>query len=126
MAARTIHVDIVSAEGEIFSGPAEIVFVPAKEGELGITPRHAPLLTLLKAGEVRIKTAEGEQSVRELEDLLSLRQPTVSQQLARLRGDGLLSARREGKAIYYNLASDEARVIIGAVYEVFCRLQRKR
>jgi F-type H+-transporting ATPase subunit epsilon len=61
--AKTIHVDIVSAEGEIFSGEAEIVFVPAQEGELGITPRHAPLLTLIKAGEVRVKTAEGEQSV---------------------------------------------------------------
>jgi len=63
MAGKTIHVDIVSAEGEIFSGPAEIVFVPATEGELGITPRHAPLLTLIKAGEVRVKTADGEQSV---------------------------------------------------------------
>jgi F-type H+-transporting ATPase subunit epsilon len=61
--ARTIHVDIVSAEGEIFAGEAEMVFVPAKEGELGITPRHAPLLTLIKAGEVRVKTSEGEQSV---------------------------------------------------------------
>jgi F-type H+-transporting ATPase subunit epsilon len=40
-----------------------MVFVPAKEGELGITPRHAPLLSLIKAGEVRIKTAEGEQSI---------------------------------------------------------------
>jgi F-type H+-transporting ATPase subunit epsilon len=63
MAGKTIQVDIVSAEGEIFSGPAEIVFVPATEGELGITPRHAPLLTLIKAGEVRVKTAEGETSV---------------------------------------------------------------
>jgi F-type H+-transporting ATPase subunit epsilon len=63
MANKTIHVDIVSAEGEIFSGEAEMVFVPAKEGELGITPRHAPLLTLIKAGEVRVKTADGEQSV---------------------------------------------------------------
>ncbi len=61
--AKTIHVDIVSAEGEIFSGPAEMVFVPAKEGELGIAPRHAPLLTLLKAGEVRVKNADGEQSI---------------------------------------------------------------
>ena len=60
---KTINVDIVSAEGEIFSGPAEMVFVPAKEGELGIAPRHAPLLTLIKAGEVRVKTAEGEQSI---------------------------------------------------------------
>lgn len=61
--AKTIKVDIVSAEGEIFAGEAEMVFVPAKEGELGITPRHAPLLSLLKAGEVRVKTAEGEQSI---------------------------------------------------------------
>ena len=63
MAGKTIHVDIVSAEGEIFAGEAEIVFVPAQEGELGITPRHAPLLTIIKAGEVRVKTAEGEHSV---------------------------------------------------------------
>ena len=61
--AKTINVDIVSAEGEIFSGPAEMVFVPAKEGELGIAPRHAPLLTLIKAGEVRVKTAEAEHSI---------------------------------------------------------------
>ena len=61
--ANKIHVDIVSAEGEIFAGDAEMVFVPAKEGELGITPRHAPLLSLLKAGEVRIKNGDVEQSV---------------------------------------------------------------
>lgn len=59
MAESTIHVDIVSAEGEIFSGPAKMVFVPASEGDIGIAPRHAPLLTLLKAGEVRIQTPEG-------------------------------------------------------------------
>ena len=70
--------------------------------------------------------AEGEKSVSELEDLLSLRQPTVSQQLARLRADGLVSTRRDGKAIYYKLASEEARVIIGAIYDVFCRRVRKR
>jgi F-type H+-transporting ATPase subunit epsilon len=61
--AHTIHVDVVSAEGEIFSGSAEMVFAPGSEGELGITPRHAPLLTLLKPGEVRVKTAEGEHSI---------------------------------------------------------------
>ena len=70
--------------------------------------------------------AEGEKSVSEREDILSLRQPTVSQQLARLRADGLVSTRRDGKAIYYNLASDEARVVIGAIYDVFCRKQRRR
>ena len=58
---NTIHVDIVSAEGEIFSGSAEMVFAPAIMGELGIAPRHAPLLTLLKAGEVRVKLPGGEE-----------------------------------------------------------------
>ena len=70
--------------------------------------------------------AEGEKSVSELEELLSLRQPTVSQQLARLRADGLVSTRRDGKAIYYKLASEEARTVIGAIYDVFCRKLRKR
>lgn len=52
--AMTIHVDIVSAEREIFSGAAEMVFAPAEMGEVGITPRHTPLLTRLKPGEVRV------------------------------------------------------------------------
>ncbi|HTP38347.1 MAG TPA: F0F1 ATP synthase subunit epsilon [Steroidobacteraceae bacterium] len=56
---HTIQVNIVSAEGEIFSGPATIVFLPASEGEIGVTPRHAPLLSMLKAGEVRVKTPDG-------------------------------------------------------------------
>lgn len=59
--AATIHVDIVSAEGEIFSGAATSVLAPAKEGDLGIYPRHAPLLSLLKAGEVRVHTPAGEE-----------------------------------------------------------------
>jgi DNA-binding transcriptional ArsR family regulator len=70
--------------------------------------------------------AEGEKSVSELEYELSLRQPTVSQQLARLRADGLVSTRRDGKIIYYSLASDEARTIIGAIYDVFCKKPRRR
>jgi len=70
--------------------------------------------------------AEGEKSVSELEHELELRQPTVSQQLARLRADGLVSTRRDGKVIYYSLASDEARTIIGAIYDVFCKKPRKR
>src|SRR5260370_7460477 len=59
--AHTIQVDIVSAEGELFSGPATVVFAPASQGDLGIYPRHAPLLTLLKAGEVRVQTPDGEE-----------------------------------------------------------------
>jgi len=58
--AHTIHVDIVSAEGQIFSGDATMVFAPGSQGELGIAPRHAPLLTTLKAGEVRVQE-EGEE-----------------------------------------------------------------
>ncbi len=57
--ASTIHVDIVSAEGEIFSGEASMVFVPAIMGDIGIAPRHAPLLTTLRPGEVRVQTPEG-------------------------------------------------------------------
>ena len=64
---------------------------------------------------------EGEKSVTELDQLLALRQPTVSQQLARLRADGLVNTRRDGKAIYYSLANADVRVIIGAVHHVFCR-----
>ena len=55
----TIHVDIVSAEGEIYSGDANMVFAPARMGEVGIAPRHAPLLTALKPGEGRVEDTEG-------------------------------------------------------------------
>lgn len=57
--AMTVHVDIVSAESEIFSGLAEMVFAPASMGELGIAPGHTPLMTRLNPGEVRIKLADG-------------------------------------------------------------------
>ena len=57
----TIHVDIVSAEGEIFSGDASMVYAPARMGEVGIAPRHAPLLTALKPGEVRVEDPEGKE-----------------------------------------------------------------
>ena len=55
-----IHVNIVSAEGAIFEGDADMVFAPAKAGEIGIAPRHAPLLTTLKPGSVRVQTGETE------------------------------------------------------------------
>jgi len=62
----------------------------------------------------------GEKSVGELEALLSRRQSSVSQQLARLRLEGLVSARRDGKTIYYSIASDKVRSIIAALYASFC------
>ena len=59
--AMTLHVDIVSAETEIFSGTATMIYAPAEMGEVGIAPRHAPLLTRLKPGEVRVQTDGGEE-----------------------------------------------------------------
>lgn len=57
----TIQVDIVSAEGEIHSGEANMVYAPARMGEVGIAPRHAPLLTALKPGEVRVEGTDGKE-----------------------------------------------------------------
>jgi F-type H+-transporting ATPase subunit epsilon len=57
--ANTIHVDVVSAEEQIFSGEAEFVVLPGEAGELGIYPRHTPLITRIKPGTVRIKPAGG-------------------------------------------------------------------
>ncbi|WP_149788987.1 ArsR/SmtB family transcription factor [Lutimaribacter pacificus] len=62
----------------------------------------------------------GEKSVTELEDLLSARQAAVSQQLSRLRLEGLVIPRREGKAIYYRLADDRPKRILEMVYDLFC------
>ena len=70
--------------------------------------------------------AEGEKSVSELEDILNLRQPTVSQQLARLRADGLVETRRSGKNIYYSLARSEVRDVIGALHDAFCKPRKAR
>jgi len=98
--------------------PADLAFMAAKAREASdflkalAHPSRLLILCIL---------CEGEKSVTELERLLALRQPTVSQQLARLRSDGLVSARRDGKAIYYSLASDDVRVITDAVRGVFCR-----
>ena len=64
--------------------------------------------------------SQGEKTVTELEAILSMRQPAVSQQLARLRADDLIMARREGKAIYYSIKDDRARQIMEVVYDLFC------
>ncbi|MDQ1315718.1 MAG: F-type H+-transporting ATPase subunit epsilon [Pseudomonadota bacterium] len=56
--AMTLHVDIVSAEKSLYSGIAEVVIAPGQRGELGIYPRHTPLLTTLKPGSVRIKVPD--------------------------------------------------------------------
>ncbi|MET4805501.1 metalloregulator ArsR/SmtB family transcription factor [Limibacillus sp. MBR-115] len=64
--------------------------------------------------------AEGEKAVTELERTLGMRQPAVSQQLARLRSDNLVRARRDGKAIYYSIASEEARQLLTLLHSLYC------
>ncbi len=61
--ANTIHVDVVSAEEQIFSGEAEFVVLPGEAGELGIYPRHTPLMTRIKPGAVRIRLPGGEEEL---------------------------------------------------------------
>ena len=87
----TIQVDIVSAEGEIHSGEAIMVFAPAKMGEIGIAPRHAPLLTALKPGEVRVQDPEGTEHFFYITGGMLEVQPTLVTVLAdtALRGEQL-------------------------------------
>ena len=80
--AMMMHVDIVSAEQELYSGQAEMLVAPAEMGDVGIYPRHAQMLTRLRAGEVRIKTADqGEQYIYVSGGLLEV-QPHVVTVLA--------------------------------------------
>ena len=69
---------------------------------------------------------EGEKSVTELEELLSLRQASVSQHLARLRLDGLVQTKRNGKAIHYSLANDAVRRILSTLHDVFCKTPKRQ
>ena len=87
----TIQVDIVSAEGEIHSGEASMVFAPASMGEVGIAPRHAPMLTTLRPGEIRVQDAEGnEETIYVTGGMLEIQpnQVTILADTA-LRGDQL-------------------------------------
>lgn len=87
----TIHVDIVSAEGEIHSGDATMVFAPATMGEVGIAPRHAPMLSSLEPGEVRVQDADGKEESFYITGGLLEVQPHAVTVLAdtALRGDQL-------------------------------------
>lgn len=104
------------------------------EGCLSVDPtdmmeRAGEAATFLKAlsheGRLMILCylSSGEKSVTELEQLLSSRQAAVSQQLARLRLEGLVSARRDGKAIYYSLSEPRVERLIGILYDMFCKPQ---
>jgi F-type H+-transporting ATPase subunit epsilon len=87
----TIQVDIVSAEGAIYSGTANMVFAPASMGEVGIAPRHAPMLTTLKPGEVRVQDTDGKEHFFYITGGMLEIQPTLVTVLAdtALRGDQL-------------------------------------
>ncbi len=57
--AMTMHVDVVSAEKQVYSGPVTMLIAPAEMGEVGIAPRHAPMVTRIKAGEVKVELSDG-------------------------------------------------------------------
>ncbi len=75
--------------------------------------------------QVACALVEGEKSVRELEDMLGIRQPGLSQQLAELRTAGFVSARKEGKAVFYSLADERVKIFIRTMHQLFCTSDRK-
>lgn len=109
----TIQVDIVSAEGEIHSGEASMVFAPASMGEVGIAPRHAPMLTTLRPGEVRVQDPEGnEETIYVTGGMLEIQpnQVTILADTA-LRGDQLdgaaaLEAQRQAEEALRGAATE--------------------
>jgi F-type H+-transporting ATPase subunit epsilon len=106
--AQTLHVDVVSAEEQIFSGEAEFVVLPGEAGELGIYPRHTPLITRIRPGSVRIKmpNAPEEQLIFVAGGILEV-QPNVVTVLAdtAIRGTDL----DEAKALEARKRAEEAR-----------------
>jgi F-type H+-transporting ATPase subunit epsilon len=107
----TLHVDIVSAEAEIFSGTATMVFAPAEMGEVGVAPRHAPLVTRMKPGEVRVQTQEGKELSFFVSGGLLEVQPHIITVLAdtAIRADHLDEAQaQEAKARAEKMLSDRS------------------
>jgi len=107
MMANTVHIDVVSAEESIFSGEAEFVVAPASAGEVGIYPNHAPMITTIKPGALRIKqTNEAEETLIFISGGLLEVQPGFITVLAdtAVRGHDL----DEAKAIAAKLAAEEA------------------
>jgi ArsR family transcriptional regulator len=104
------------------------VTLPADEMMRQATAAAAFLKALSHEGRLMILCflSSGEKSVTELEQLLDQRQAAVSQQLARLRLEGLVSARREGKAIFYSIQDPKVLRMIALVYDMFCRQAGER
>jgi F-type H+-transporting ATPase subunit epsilon len=111
--ALTVHVDVVSAEESLFSGMAEVVIVPGEMGELGIYPRHAPLITRIKPGSVRIKLPGGSEELIYVSGGMLEVQPSIVTVLAdtAIRGGDLdearaLEAKRAAEEAMRNRTSD--------------------
>ena len=98
------------------------VVVPADE--MADSARAACEFLKAMSHETRLRVLcflmEGEKSVSELEQSLGIRQASVSQQLQRLRAERMVTTRRDGKAVYYSLASNDAREVIAVLYKLFC------
>ena len=92
--------------------------------------RHAGDLMKALSHESRLLIlcilVEGEKSVSELEDIMNMPQAAVSQQLARLRFDRLVTTRRNGRMVYYSIANDEVTQLVEMLYEFFCKPARER
>ena len=103
--------------------------VPTEEELLILSAQRASGFLRTLANENRLlilcNLVDSEKSVSELNELLGLHQPTLSQHLARLRADGFVSTRRQGKSIYYSLSNEAVRVVIGVLYELFCAPEAK-
>ena len=98
-------------------------------GQIRRSAEDACTLLRTLANEDRLlllcQLAKGERRVGELEELLDIRQPTLSQQLSVLRNEGLVATRRDGKHIYYSIASIEALRVLETLYELFCAKQQE-
>lgn len=127
--------DFILLRGHKSSGPDECGLSLMPDTDLTLSP-DAPadmaaraaeaaafLKTLAHEGRLMIlcHLAAGERSVGELEALLNLRQAAVSQMLARLRDEGVVSARRDGKTVYYRLASSTTAQIVGFLHDIYCK-----
>ena len=92
--------------------------------ELAIAAGEATALLKSMANQSRLQVlcllVNGEKSVTELEQHLNIPQPRLSQHLARLREDGMVAARRSVKLVYYSLASEEARLLVGLLHQIYC------
>ena len=97
------------------TAPTDEIFVNAKRAS-----RFLKSLANDNRLVILCSLADGEKNVGELEQILGIRQPTLSQQLARLRSDELVETRRDSRQIYYGLASDEAKQVIKLLNELFC------